>query len=128
MKKNDISDKIKIYPRPEYRPEESKPEKKQFVFSYDIRIENRSDITVKLLRRKWTIINSENEVHEVDGEGVVGLQPDIKPNETFIYSSWCPLNSSWGTMEGSYLLIDEENKQFEVSIPRFYLTTELKDV
>jgi ApaG protein len=128
METKQLIEHIKIYAKPHYRPDESKPEENQFVFSYEIRIENKSDIKVKLLRRKWTIINSENEVHEVDGEGVVGLQPEIKPNETFVYSSWCPLNSSWGTMEGIYLMIDEMDQQFEVKIPRFYLTAELKNV
>lgn len=124
MDTKELLNNIKVSAKPQYRTEESQPEQNQFVFSYEITIENHSTLIIKLLRRKWTIINSENEIHEVDGEGVVGLQPEIAPDQRFVYSSWCPLNTSWGTMEGYYTMIDQNGEQFEIQIPRFYLTME----
>jgi len=59
----------------------------------------------------------------VVGPGVVGQQPDLLPGETFEYSSYCPLDTPWGTMEGVYTMQDEDGKQFPVRIGRFYLVS-----
>lgn len=92
------------------------------VFSYSIVITNNSSAKVKLTYRKWLITDGLSEVREVEGAGVVGLQPEIAPNSSFQYQSWCPLFEEFGQMTGSYTFINlETQEEFEVDIPEFIL-------
>ena len=61
------------------------------------------------------------EVKEVEGEGVVGKQPDIPPGEWHEYNSFCVLESFEGSMEGTYLMQRPDGELFYVVIPRFPL-------
>lgn len=127
MKSNHTSDKttngIRVQVFPDYIPEQSSPEENKFLFLYRIRITNNGSKSAKLLTRHWEIINSEGDVEEVNGPGVVGYQPFLDPGESFEYTSYCPLNTSWGTMEGSYHFITEDEEEFDVEIGRFYLVS-----
>ena len=94
----------------------------EHIFAYRITIENQSDNTVQLLRRHWIISDSNSEIRQVEGEGVVGVQPVLEPGEKHIYVSGCNLKSDIGKMSGTYLmerLFDGE--QFKVNIPEFLL-------
>ncbi len=73
------------------------------------------------MRRHWHITDSLGLVHGVRGEGVVGEQPVLEPGESFEYTSGTPLATPSGFMVGSYQMIDEEGKNFSVSIPAFSL-------
>jgi len=113
---------VKVSVLTEYQPEYSSPYQSHFVFSYRIRIENHSDNTVQLQRRKWIIFDSNATIREIEGEGVVGLTPVLEPGESHEYISGCSLKSSIGKMTGSYVmerLID--GKKFRVMIPEFGL-------
>jgi ApaG protein len=94
---------------------------KKFVFAYYIRIENQGSEPVQLMRRHWYIHNSDGEVEEVEGEGVIGEQPVIKPGEAHQYNSFCVLETFEGYMEGTYLMKRENGEFFETEIPRFNL-------
>ncbi len=106
---------------PQFLPEESRPDDAQFVFGYRILITNHRDHVVQVLSRRWLIVDAGGRSHEVEGPGVVGQQPRIAPGESFEYSSFCPLPTSWGTMEGTYTLRDEHSATFDIKIARFYL-------
>jgi ApaG protein len=107
---------------PTYLPDHSDPEARQFIFGYRIRIANESQITAQLLLRHWTIVDAHGRSNEVQGEGVVGQQPILRPGQSFEYSSFCPLPTAWGTMEGHYVFQREGDEAiFEVPIARFYL-------
>ena len=113
---------VKVSVLTEYQPDYSSPYQSHFVFSYRIRIENHSDTTVQLQRRRWLIFDSNATVREIEGEGVVGLMPILEPGESHEYISGCSLKSSIGKMTGSYVmerLID--GKKFRVKIPEFGL-------
>src|SRR6218665_1566912 len=113
---------VKVSVLTEYQPEYSSPYQSHFVFSYRIRIENHSDNTVQLQRRKWIIFDSNATIREIEGEGVVGLTPVLEPGESHEYISGCSLKSSIGKMSGSYVmerLVD--GKKFRVMIPEFSL-------
>ena len=113
---------VKVSVLTEYQAEYSSPYQFHYVFSYRIRIENHSDATVQLQRRKWLIFDSNATVKEIEGEGVVGLTPVLEPGEVHEYTSGCSLKSSIGKMTGSYVmerLID--GKKFRVLIPEFNL-------
>jgi len=55
------------------------------------------------------------------GDGVVGKQPLLRPNEVFVYQSNCPLRTTTGTMKGTFQFVDSEQKVFEVTVPEFKL-------
>lgn len=110
--------------RPQYLPEHSKPAEGKYVFGYHIRIENVGVERAKLLSRHWVIVDADGDRHDVTGEGVVGNQPDLGPGEHFEYSSFCPLETPWGTMEGSYRFRADSGEEFDVRVARFYLVAE----
>ncbi|TAE21384.1 MAG: Co2+/Mg2+ efflux protein ApaG [Cytophagales bacterium] len=115
-----VTEGIKVSVRTEYQSDYSSPLQSHYVFTYRISIENASDYTVHLLRRHWTIYDSNGTVREAEGEGVVGQQPVLEPGEVHEYVSGCNLKSSMGKMLGSYLIeriID--GKRIQIAIPEF---------
>ena len=107
---------------PQYLPDYSNPSEHSFYFTYRIKITNKEHELVKLVSRHWVIINGNGEQEEVKGHGVVGKNPVLKKDEFFEYSSYCPLDTEWGTMEGTYVFEDGDGNIFESKIGRFYLT------
>ena len=115
-----ISNGIRISVRARYQAGYSKPSSNQYVFSYRVRIENFREETVQLLRRHWIITNAVGGTRKVEGEGVIGQQPILKPGEVHSYDSWCPLPSPIGTMHGSFQMqIVGTDTFFQAEIPRF---------
>jgi len=94
-----------------------------FAFSYRITIENQSKDSVQLNSRHWEIYDALNQIEIVDGEGVVGKKPVIKPGETYTYSSGCLLSSPIGAMKGYFNMINfTSTRNFKVIIPAFKLS------
>ncbi len=119
-----ITQGIEICVETLYVSHQSNPREGHYFFMYDIVIENKSDYTIQLVRRHWDIFDSNGEYRTVDGEGVIGETPCIEPGEKYQYNSGCNLCSEIGKMSGYYTmrrLIDDRN--FDVSIPEFYLIT-----
>ncbi len=113
---------VKVTVLTEHQPDQSNAAQTHFAFAYRIRIENNSENTVQLLRRHWTIYDSNGTVREVEGEGVVGQQPVLEPGEAHEYVSGCNLKTTMGKMGGTYLMeriID--GKRFRVTVPEFLL-------
>ena len=104
-----------------YLAEQSNPSLNRWFWSYHIRIENRSAVSVQLLSRSWKIVDGRGATHEVHGEGVVGETPLIAPGGSFDYVSGCPLDTPSGAMSGTYQMVDENGSLFDVAIPRFEL-------
>lgn len=105
---------------PSYVPERSSPENKQFFYSYKIKITNNSEVACRIIHRHWKIKDGNGKVYDVQGSGVVGEQPMLKPNESFEYTSFCPLHSPYGNMRGKYQMIDELGERFWVAVPVFF--------
>jgi ApaG protein len=106
----------------DYQEDYSNPSQKHFVFTYRIRIENHSDYTVQLMRRRWLIMDADGSLKEVDGEGVVGQQPVLEPGESHEYVSGCNLRAGMGLMQGYYTMQRMmDGKNFDVAIPEFHL-------
>jgi ApaG protein len=100
-----------------------KNHKIQFAFSYEISIENHSKDSVQLTSRHWEIFDSLNDLETVDGEGVIGKKPVLKPGETHTYSSGCLLASPFGAMRGHFNMINfTSTKNFKVIVPTFKLS------
>jgi ApaG protein len=104
-----------------YDQKNSRPGNMLFVYAYTIRIENKGKDLVQLLNRHWIIKDAFNHVEEVKGPGVVGKQPLLQPGENFEYTSFCPLRTPTGCMEGSFEMRDSLNQRFEAKINRFEL-------
>jgi ApaG protein len=113
---------IEISVEAKFWPESSIPRENHFFFIYFITIENKSDVTVQLTKRHWDIFDSVGDHRVVDGEGVVGETPVLKPGQKFEYNSGCNLTSDMGYMKGYYTLVNVANKKtIFVEIPRFDL-------
>lgn len=119
-----LTNGIRIQVFPSYIPEQSNPELSRYSFSYRVIITNEGNVPVKLTARHWLIINAEGDQESVDGPGVVGYSPELEPGESFEYTSHCPINTPWGTMEGNYTMLMPDKTTFEASIGRFYLVSD----
>lgn len=111
---------IKVTVETRFQEMYSDPAKMYYLFTYKITIENTGDYDVQLLRRHWNIFDSISEHREVEGAGVVGQQPVLRPREIYEYESACNLKSEFGKMKGMYTferLVDGE--RFKVQIPEF---------
>jgi ApaG protein len=104
-----------------YLPEQSEPKKGRWFWAYHIRIENAGDMAAQLLTRKWEITDARGARHLVEGEGVVGEQPVLKPGGSYDYVSGCPLTTPSGVMVGSFQMIGEDGSRFDIAVPRFDL-------
>lgn len=93
----------------------------EWVFEYTVRITNLSSDTVQLLARHWIITDALERTREVKGPGVVGKQPVLAPGESFQYSSWCPLKTPTGSMQGTYQMATESGTAFDIDIAPFAL-------
>lgn len=123
-----LTENIRVIAQPVFQPFHSSENEGRYLFSYDISIRNESSIGVTLRSRKWSIINSEGEEIIVRGEGVVGEQPFISPGETYKYSSFCVLDTPFGTMEGFFIMEREDGDIVQVDIGRFYLNVPVSSV
>ena len=109
----------------QYLIQQSDPAQAHYVFSYTVTIHNESDEEVQLLGRHWIITDGDDlSTEEVHGDGVIGVQPKIKPNESYCYTSGSIMHSPVGTMHGSYRMITSQKQAFDVEIKAFTLATE----
>lgn len=122
-----ISEGIEINVETFYQADYSNPVNNEFMFAYRITIENHNSFSTKLLRRQWYIFDSNGEHREVEGEGVVGMQPVLQPGQSFQYVSGCNLRTEMGRMYGHYTMENLNSKtNFEVKIPAFEMIVPLK--
>jgi ApaG protein len=124
---NKISEGVEVNVETFYQPDYSNPVQGEFMFAYRITIENHNNFPVKLHRRCWHIFDSNGSYREVEGEGVVGVQPVLNPGEKYQYVSGCNLRTEMGKMHGTYTMENLNNKKsFEVNIPVFEMVVPFK--
>lgn len=122
MQSSDLQD-ITVDVETLYVESESDPARNRYVFSYTITIRNTGAVAARLLTRHWIIRDANGKVQEVQGDGVVGEQPHLKPGEGFQYTSGTMLETSMGTMGGSYTMVTDEGAEFNAPIADFLLST-----
>ena len=105
-----------------YIEDQSSPEENRFVFSYTVTIRNTGSLAAKLLTRHWIINDANGNIQEVHGEGVVGEQPYLRPDDSFEYTSGTVIETPVGSMEGSYQMITDDGLAFDANIPAFTLS------
>lgn len=121
-----ITSDIFVSVQPSYDVKTSFPSDNRFVFRYNIHIENRGVVPVKLLKRRWFIYDVGFGFTEISGDGVIGLQPELYPDQDFDYFSHVVLRSGIGVMYGDYLFFNlDTNEEFKVDIPRFQMHSEV---
>ncbi len=118
----DVSEGIQIDVETLYVESESDPQKNRFVFAYTITIRNVGETPARLMTRHWVIRDANGKVQEVQGDGVVGEQPHLKPGEGFQYTSGTMLETSMGTMGGSYQMVTDDGSVFKAPIEDFLLS------
>jgi ApaG protein len=124
---NKISEGMEVSVETFYQPDYSNPISGEYMFAYRITIENHNNFSVKLQRRHWHIFDSNGSYREVEGEGVVGVQPILQTGERYQYVSGCNLRTEMGKMYGSYTMENLNNKKtFEVNIPIFEMIVPFK--
>lgn len=122
-----VTEGVKVSVESFYQPDYSNPVNSEYMFAYRITIENNNGFPLRLLRRHWFIFDSNASHREVEGEGVVGVQPQINGGEQYQYISGCNLKTEMGKMYGTYLMEDiATKKQFSVNIPVFEMVVPFK--
>jgi ApaG protein len=116
-----LTEGVRVKVRSAYSPEHSDPAQSQWFFLYTITIANEGPIPVQLESRHWIITDGTGHIEEVRGPGVVGAQPELDPGEDFEYTSGCPLATPFGSMEGTFRMIREDQTTFNARISRFEL-------
>jgi len=112
---------IRIEVESEYVEERSEPRESYFFFSYHVRISNVGSETAQLISREWIITDSDGNEERVEGPGVVGEQPLLRPGSVFEYTSFCPLRTSVGSMHGAYFMRTVTGETFRAEIAPFTL-------
>ena len=112
---------IEVQVKVQFLAEQSKPDDKQYVFAYTIRIHNTGDEAAQLISRHWIIHDEKGAKQEVQGLGVIGEQPRLEAGESYTYTSGVVLETPTGTMEGSYQMVRDTGDTFDAEIPVFAL-------
>ena len=113
---------IRVTVRSVFLEDQSDPDNNSWVWAYQVRVENRGQQTVQLLRRTWRITDARGQMQTIQGDGVVGEQPVLEPGESFEYTSGTPLNTESGFMAGAYHMIATvTGETFDAAIPPFSL-------
>jgi ApaG protein len=112
---------VRVQVRSSYVPERSSPAQSHYFFSYRVRISNEGEETVQLVSREWIISDADGHVERVKGPGVVGEQPVLGPGEAFEYTSFCPLRTPIGSMQGTYQMVSAHGDRFDATIAPFSL-------
>lgn len=113
---------INIEVKTTYIDQQSNPKKNRYAFAYTVQITNQGEVPVTLLKRRWIITDSNYQVQEIRGEGVVGKQPYLLPGQQFRYTSGAVLETPVNTMQGAYEMVTDQGETFSAPIERFTLS------
>jgi ApaG protein len=105
-----------------FRSDLSDPESENYFYNYQISIENQSEYRVQLIKRYWRVDHLAVGSNIVTGDGVVGEQPILEPNQSYEYTSGCEFWNAFGKMTGYYTFKNlDTGDTFTVAIPEFQL-------
>ncbi|HSX51302.1 MAG TPA: Co2+/Mg2+ efflux protein ApaG [Cellvibrio sp.] len=112
---------IEVRVRTNYMETQSVPLDHRYVYTYTITIANNGATPAQLISRHWRITDANEKLQEVQGMGVVGEQPHLKPGESYTYTSGVILETETGLMEGTYHMRADDGAMFDTPIPTFAL-------
>ncbi len=113
---------IDVTVSPRFLEEHSDPAQGRYAFAYTITIHNRGLAPARLMARHWKITDGQGRVEHVDGEGVIGEQPRLRPGQDYRYTSAVMLGTVEGTMEGHYDMQADDGTEFIAPIAPFALS------
>jgi len=116
-----LTEGVRVTVTSRYLAEQSNPTDHRFVWGYTVRIENEGEEAVALRTRHWIITDAKKKVDEVKGPGVVGEQPRLEPGQGFRYTSGCILQTSRGTMHGTFQMVRDDGREFDALVAPFTL-------
>lgn len=123
----EVTNGVKVSVSVAYQPQYSSPSQHHYVFTYQVVIENNSNRTLQLLRRKWLINDAAFPLRIIEGDGVVGRQPILEPGQQHTYMSGCNLRSGIGKMHGHYTMHRlMDGQDIQVQIPEFNMVVPFK--
>ncbi|MCC4602734.1 Co2+/Mg2+ efflux protein ApaG [Xanthomonas campestris pv. badrii] len=114
--------RVEVEVSPRFLAQQSTPEEGRYAFAYSIRIHNAGAVPARLIARHWTITDANGRTEQVDGEGVVGEQPWLRPGEAFHYTSGVLLETEQGQMQGHYDMVADDGTEFTAPIAAFVLS------
>jgi ApaG protein len=103
-----------------YMPTLEAPPDRPYPFVYFITIDNQSSETVTIRGRKWVITDQLGQKMVVEGDGVVGEFPRLRPGERFSYQSYHVIGTD-SVAEGAFIGISDQSVPFVARIPRFQM-------
>ncbi|MDD5348869.1 MAG: ApaG domain [Chthoniobacteraceae bacterium] len=101
-----------------YTPQLETPAERPHPFAYYLTIENLSEETVTIKGRKWVVTDARGHRVVVEGDGVVGKMPRLRPGEHFSYHSYHVIATD-SVAEGAFFAINETGEPVAARIPRF---------
>jgi ApaG protein len=113
---------VRIACESRYLPEQSNPDQGVYAFAYTVHITNAGDVAAQLISRHWVIEDGNGRTKEVQGLGVVGHQPLLRPGHSFEYTSGSQIETPSGRMHGSYFFVAEDGTRFDAQIEPFDLS------
>jgi ApaG protein len=102
-----------------YQSDMDTPEDRPHCFAYFITISNNSNITVTIKGRKWVVNEADGNKTVVEGDGVVGMFPELESGESFDYHSFHLFSGDWAVATGSYIGVDANGRSVITRIPEF---------
>lgn len=122
---NTLTQGIRVQVQSEYVAHQSDPRRNYYFFIYHVQVSNEGAQPAQLISRHWIITDGHGHINEVRGPGVVGVQPNLKPGESYRYTSACPLSTVVGSMRGSYQMRRPDGEEFDAEIGAFTLADPL---
>lgn len=112
---------ITVHVVSEFLEEESSPEAKEYVFRYHVTVCNHTTESFKLISRFWKVQDHNEQTQEIQGQGVLGKQPNIEAGDNHTYDSLVMLEAPLGTMEGKFTFRDTHGDYHDIVIEPFML-------
>jgi ApaG protein len=110
-----------------HMPQLEAPPERPHPFVYFITITNESSANVTIKGRKWVVTDAEGRCVVVEGDGVVGEFPYLKPQRQFSYNSYHTIGSD-SVAEGALLGVTDEGEAVFTRIPQFEMRVPVPSV
>ena len=101
-----------------YLPELEAPRDRPYPYVYFITIENHTNETITIKGRKWVVTDEKGNRTVVEGDGVVGKFPKLKPGASFSYNSYHAVGCD-SVAEGAFIGVNEAGEAVIARIPPF---------
>lgn len=101
-----------------HTPQLEAPPDRPHPFVYFITVINESQVPLTIKGRKWVVTDAEGRCVVIEGDGVVGEFPYLKPQTQFSYNSYHTIGSD-SVAEGAFFGVTDSGDPVFTRIPRF---------